>query len=52
MMHISFFIGDMVSGGAERVIQLLANDFVQGFGVFRLVLKGVVIMKIHVASLG
>ncbi len=29
MMHISFFIGDMVSGGAERVIQLLANDFVQ-----------------------
>ena len=27
-MHISFFIGDMVSGGAERVIQLLANDFV------------------------
>ena len=27
-VHISFFIGDMVSGGAERVIQLLANDFV------------------------
>ena len=28
-MHISFFIGDMVSGGAERVIQLLSNHFVR-----------------------
>ena len=28
-MYISFFIGSMVRGGAERVIQLLANHFVQ-----------------------
>lgn len=26
-MKISFFIGNMVSGGAERVISLLANDY-------------------------
>ncbi len=28
-MHVVFFIGNMVSGGAERVIQLLSNHFVQ-----------------------
>ena len=26
-MKISFFIGSMVSGGAERVISLLANEY-------------------------
>ena len=28
-MHIVFFIGSMVGGGAERVIQILANHFAQ-----------------------
>lgn len=29
-MKVSFFIGSMLSGGAERVISLLANDYAKG----------------------
>ena len=28
-MKISFFIGSMMSGGAEKVISLLANEYAQ-----------------------